>query len=160
MTARSWLIGTACALLSLVGCATAPAPTTVAETAASRPELSTLNKLVNESGLADTLKGPGPFTMFAPTDEAFKSVPPATMEKLAKDKELLKSVLSFHVVGNKLAAAEVKNGHVKSLQGANLAVSKSGDFVTVEDAVVTQADVLASNGVVHEIDRVLMPPLK
>lgn len=160
MTARHWLVATACALLSLVGCATTPAPQTVAETTASRPELSTLNKLVNESGLAETLKGPGPFTMFAPTDEAFKAVPPATMEKLAKDKELLKSVLSFHVVNNKMAAAEVKNGNVKSLQGANLAVSKSGDFVTVEDAVVTQADVPATNGVVHEIDRVLMPPHK
>jgi uncharacterized surface protein with fasciclin (FAS1) repeats len=160
MNARQWLVTAACALLAFTGCATAPQPTTIAETTAAKPELSTLNKLVNDAGLADTLKGPGPYTVFAPTDEAFKAVPPATMAKLASDKDLLKSVLSFHVLNNKLAAADVKNGPAKTLQGANVALSKSGDFVTIEDAVVTQADVPATNGVVHVIDRVLIPPTK
>ena len=160
MNARTWLAASTLAVLALTGCATSPKPTNLAETAAAKPELSTFTKLVNEAGIADTLSGPGPYTVFAPTDEAFKSLPPATLAKLSGDKTLLKSVLNYHVLQSKMVAAEVKNGPVKTLQGANLAVSKSGDFVTVEDAVVTQADVPATNGVVHVIDRVLMPPLK
>ncbi|HEX6708076.1 MAG TPA: fasciclin domain-containing protein [Albitalea sp.] len=158
MIKRSRALASACLALSLAACATAPQPTNIANTTAQRPELSTLTKLVNDAGLADTLKGPGPYTVFAPTDEAFKAVPAKTMTALANDKALLKSVLSYHVVPSKLPSAEVKNGPAKSVQGANLALSKSGTFVTVEDAVVTQADVPATNGVVHIIDRVLMPP--
>lgn len=144
----------------LQGCATTGSPLTVADTAAKTPQLSTLNKLIAEAGLADTLRGPGPYTVFAPSDEAFKAVPAKTMTELAGNKELLKSVLSYHVVPGKVPAAEVKNGNVKTVQGANVALAKSGTFVTVEDAMVTQADVPASNGVVHVIDRVLMPPKK
>jgi uncharacterized surface protein with fasciclin (FAS1) repeats len=144
----------------LQGCATISAPATVTDTAARTPQLSTLNKLIADAGLADTLRGPGPYTVFAPSDEAFKAVPAKTMSELAGNKELLKSVLSYHVVAGKVAAAEVKNGNVKTVQGANVALAKSGTFVTVEDAMVTQADVPASNGVVHVIDRVLMPPKK
>jgi uncharacterized surface protein with fasciclin (FAS1) repeats len=160
MTIRTWMLASALAVLTFTGCATTPQPTTVADTAAAKPELSTFTKLVNEAGIADTLKGPGPYTLFAPTDDAFKSVPPATMAKLSADKALLKSVLSYHVVENKLPKAEVKNASVKTLQGGNVALSRSGDFVTIEDAVVTQADVQATNGVVHVIDRVLMPAIK
>ena len=150
---------TALASLALVaGCATTPAPTTITETAARTPQLSTLNKLINDAGLADTLRGAGPFTVFAPSDDAFKAVPVATLDALAKDKERLKAVLSYHVLAGQVMAADVKNGAVKTVQGANVALSKSGTFVTVEDAVVTMADVPASNGVVHVIDRVLMPP--
>ena len=158
MMKRSRLLAGACVALFLAACATAPQTTTIAETTAQRPELSTLNKLVNDAGLADTLEGPGPYTVFAPTDEAFKAVPAKTMTALANDKALLKSVLSYHVIPNKVASTEVKNGPAKTVQGANVALSKSGTFVTVEDAVVTQADVPATNGVVHIIDRVLMPP--
>jgi uncharacterized surface protein with fasciclin (FAS1) repeats len=143
---------------ALAGCATSPAPATIADTAARTPQLSTLTKLINDAGLADTLRGPGPFTVFAPTDDAFKAVPAKTLEDLAKDKELLKSVLTFHVLPGNVPAAEVKNGAAKTVQGANVALSRSGTFVTVEEAVVTQADVKASNGVVHVIDRVLIPP--
>jgi len=160
MKIRTWMLASAMAALTFTGCATTPQPTTIADTAAAKPELSTFTKLVNEAGIADTLKGPGPYTLFAPTDDAFKSVPPATMAKLSADKALLKSVLSYHVVENKLPKAEVKNASVKTLQGGNVALSRSGDFVTVEDAVVTQPDVAATNGVVHVIDRVLMPPIK
>ncbi len=144
----------------LQGCATPAGPVSVADTAAKTPQLSTLNKLIAEAGLADTLRGPGPYTVFAPSDEAFKSVPAKTMTELAANKELLKSVLSYHVVPGKVPAAEVKNGNVKTVQGTNVALAKSGTFVTIEDAMVTQADVPASNGVVHVIDRVLMPPKK
>lgn len=149
----------AVALVALLGgCATTPAPTTITDTAARTPQLSTLTRLLNEAGLADTLRGAGPFTVFAPSDAAFKAVPAATMAQLASDKDMLRSVLTFHVVPGKVLAAEVKNGPVKSVQGANLALSRAGTFVTVEDAVVQVADVPVTNGVVHIIDTVLIPP--
>jgi uncharacterized surface protein with fasciclin (FAS1) repeats len=147
-----------CALALVTGCATTPAPTPLASTVAATPQLQTLSKLLADAGLTDTLNGTGPFTLMAPSDEAFKAVPAKTLAELAADKNLLKSVLSFHVLPSKLMAADVKNGNLKSVQGANLALARAGSFVTVEDAVVTQADVSASNGVVHIIDKVLMPP--
>jgi uncharacterized surface protein with fasciclin (FAS1) repeats len=146
------------ASLLAVACATAPEPVTVADTAARTPQLSTLNRLIADAGLAETLRSPGPFTVFAPNDEAFKAVPAKTMAELSADKALLKALLTYHVLPGKVAAAEVKNGNAKTVHGANLALAKAGNMVTVEDAVVTQPDVVASNGVVHVIDRVLMPP--
>jgi uncharacterized surface protein with fasciclin (FAS1) repeats len=149
----------ACALAALAGCATAPpAPVTITETAARTPQLSTLTRLINEAGLADTLKGPGPFTVFAPSDEAFKAVPAKTMAELAANKDRLKAVLTYHVVPGKVMAADVKTGNVKTVQGANIGVARAGTFVTVDEALVTQADVAASNGVVHIIDKVVLPP--
>lgn len=142
------------------GCATTPAPTTIADTAARTPQLSTLNKLINDAGLADTLRGSGPYTVFAPSDDAFKAVPAKTMQELASNKDLLKAVLTYHVLPAKVAAAEVRNGNAKTVNGANVALASAGAFVTVEDAVVQQADLPATNGVVHVIDRVLMPPKK
>lgn len=150
----------AAAVALLAGCATSPTPATIADTAAKTPQLSTLNRLITDAGLADTLRGPGPYTVFAPSDEAFKALPARTLSELSTDKERLKSVLSFHVVPGKMLAAEVKNGNAKSVQGTSLALAKAGGFVTVEDAMVTQADVPATNGVVHIIDRVLVPPKK
>lgn len=160
MTHRIWLLPAALVLALAAGCATTSAPATIAETAARTPELSTLNKLINDTGLAQTLSAEGPYTVFAPSDAAFKAVPAKTMDELAKDKELLKSVLTYHVVPGKLASSDVKNGNTKTVQGANVALAKAGTFVTVEDAMVTQADLPATNGVVHVIDRVLMPPKK
>jgi len=142
----------------LAACATPPTPAPITETAARTPQLSTLARLIGEAGLADTLRGSGPFTVFAPSDEAFKAVPAATMQELARNPQLLKDVLTFHVLPGKVPSGEVKNGSAKTLQGGNVALSRAGSFVTVEDAVVTQADVPAANGVVHVIDRVLMPP--
>jgi uncharacterized surface protein with fasciclin (FAS1) repeats len=143
----------------LAGCATSPpAPLSIADTAARTPQLSTLNRLIADAGLADTLRAAGPYTVFAPSDDAFKAVPAKTMAELAADKALLKSVLSYHLLPGKVSAADVKNGNAKTVQGANLALARAGTVVTVEDAVVTQPDVAASNGVVHVIDRVLMPP--
>jgi len=160
MNKRTWLLaGAAVALAALAGCATAPSPVSVTDTVARTPQLSTLAKLINDAGLAETLRGTGPYTLFAPTDDAFKAVPVATLEALGKDRERLKAVLAYHVVAGQVMAADVKNGPAKTLQGGNVALSKSGTFVTVEDAVVTQADVPATNGVVHVIDRVLMPPV-
>lgn len=152
--------GLALAAVLLAGCATAPAPAPITATAARTPQLSTLTKLIADAGLQDTLSGPGPYTVFAPSDEAFKAVPAKTLAELAADKNKLKAVLSYHVVAARLPSGEVKNGSVKSVQGANLALANAGAFVTVEDAVVQQADVVATNGVVHIIDRVLMPPTR
>ena len=145
----------------MLACATpSPAPVSIADTAARTPQLSTLNKLMLDAGLADTLRGTGPYTVFAPSDEAFKALPAKTLADLAADKELLKSVLSYHVIAGKVTAAEIQNASVKTVQCASLTVAKAGTFVTADDAVVQQADVAASNGVIHVIDKVLMPPKK
>jgi uncharacterized surface protein with fasciclin (FAS1) repeats len=147
-------------LALLAACASTPTqqPVSVAETIAHDPQLSTLNTLVQKAGLADTLKAAGPYTVFAPTNEAFQAVPAKTMDELGKDPAKLKNVLAYHVLPTRLAAAEVKNGNVKTTQGANLALARAGEFVTVEEAMVQTADIAASNGVVHKVDRVLMPP--
>ena len=128
---------------ALAGCATtdAPkAPVSVADTIAADPALSTLNGLVKQAGLTDALKGAGPYTVFAPTNDAFKAV------------------LNYHVLPAKMTAAQVKNGKTKTANGADLQLSKAGEFVTVEEALVQTADINATNGVVHTVDRVLMPP--
>ncbi|AKJ28914.1 fasciclin domain-containing protein [Caldimonas brevitalea] len=161
MNRTNWLLACCAALVAtLIGCASSPASTPIADATAANPQLTTLNKLVQDAGLANTLRGAGPYTVFAPSDEAFKQLPKATLDALAQDKAQLKSLLSYHVVAGKLSTAEVQNGSVKTLQGAALALSKAGSYVTVEDAMVLQSDVPASNGVVHVIDRVLVPPKK
>jgi uncharacterized surface protein with fasciclin (FAS1) repeats len=144
----------------LAACATQPAsaPASVADTIARDPQLSTLHGLVARAGLADTLKAAGPYTVFAPTNAAFQAVPAKTMDELAGNPARLKEVLSYHVVPTRMAAADVKPGNVKTAQGASLALSRAGDFVTVEEAMVEKADIAATNGVVHKVDRVLMPP--
>lgn len=144
--------------LTLAGCATKPAPVSVADTIAANPSLSTLNSLVVKAGLTDMLKGTGPFTVFAPTNEAFKAVPAKTMDDLAKNPAQLKAVLAYHVVPAKVMAADVKNSKAKSAHGADLNLAVAGTFVTVEDGMVETADINATNGVVHTLDRVLIPP--
>ena len=147
-------------LALLTACATQPAatPVSVADTIAHNPNLSTLNGLVAKSGLADTLKATGPYTVFAPTNDAFKAVPAKTMDELAKDPAKLKALLNYHVVPSKMMSADIKNGNAKTAEGGNVALSKAGEFVTVEDAMVQQSDIVATNGVVHTVDRVLTPP--
>ena len=142
----------------ITGCATSATPASVADTIATDPKLSTLNSLVTKTGLTETLKGAGPFTVFAPSNEAFAKVPAKTMEDLGKDPAKLKAVLTYHVVAGKVMAADVKNGNSKTVNGANIALSKAGDFVTVEDAMVQTADIAATNGVIHVVDSVLIPP--
>ncbi|TWO71977.1 fasciclin domain-containing protein [Caenimonas sedimenti] len=144
----------------LAACATQPAatPVSVADTIAHDPQLSTLNSLVVKAGLTDTLKAAGPYTVFAPTNAAFSAVPAKTLEDLGKDPARLKAVLSYHVLPMKVMAAEVKPGNAKTAEGANVALARAGEFVTVEEAMVEKADIAATNGVVHKVDRVLMPP--
>ncbi|MEY4564581.1 MAG: hypothetical protein RLZZ618_3858 [Pseudomonadota bacterium] len=146
------------AALMLSACASAPAPKNLADTIATTPQLSTLNRLVVSAGLTSTLQGPGPLTVFAPSDDAFKALPAKTLESLSTDKVALAKLLSFHVVPATVLSADAKNGNVKTVQGANVAVFKAGPFLTVEDAVVTTADTVATNGVVQIIDRVLTLP--
>jgi uncharacterized surface protein with fasciclin (FAS1) repeats len=157
---RRSLMGLAAAgAMALLGaCATTPAPTTIADTAARTPQLSTLSRLLGEAGLADTLRGAGPFTVFAPTDEAFKALPAATLQQLAADKERLRAVLTYHVVPGRTLAADIKTGNVKTVNGAEVQLSRAGTFATFDEAVVTAADVPVTNGVVHIIDKVILPP--
>ena len=149
---------TAAVVATLSGCATPSKPMSVADTLAAKPELSTLSSLIVKAGLTDTLKGTGPFTVFAPTNAAFAKVPAKTMEDLGKDPARLKAVLTYHVVPGKVMAADVKNSNAKTVNGANIALSKAGTFVTVEDGMVQAADLQATNGVIHTIDSVLIPP--
>lgn len=144
--------------IAMTGCATTPTPVSVADTIAANPSLSTLNGLVAKAGLTDMLKGAGPYTVFAPTNDAFKAVPAKTMDELGKNPAQLKAVLAYHVVPSKVMAADVKNGKTKSANGAELNLSRAGTFVTVEEGMVETADISATNGVVHTLDRVLMPP--
>lgn len=144
----------------LGACATKPMPANLADNVANNPSLSTFNTLVMQAGMMETLKSAGPYTVFAPTNDAFKAVPAATMAALGKDSAKLKDVLSYHIVPGKMMAADVKNSNAKTLQGANLALAKAGDFVIVENATVVAANLDATNGVVHTIDTVLMPPVK
>jgi uncharacterized surface protein with fasciclin (FAS1) repeats len=146
----------------VAACATQPmtAPVSVADTIARDPQLSTLDGLVKQSGLAETLKVGGPYTLFAPTNDAFRAVPAKTMDELAHNPSRLKDVLSYHLVAGKMMSAEVRNGNAKTAEGSNLALSKAGEFVTVEEAMVQHADIVATNGVVHTVDRVLMPPVR
>lgn len=144
----------------LSACATAPAPAPLTETLGRAPQLSTFNRLVAEAGLSEQLRAAGPLTVFAPSDEAFKAVPAKTLEALVADKAQLKAVLSYHIVAAKLPAAEVRNSNQKTLQGGTIALARAGDFVTVDEAIVQQADINATNGVAHVLDRVLMPPKK
>jgi len=159
MIRRSTLIAFAAAGL-LAACATTPSPAPLADTLARDPQLSTFNRLAAQAGLTDELRAAGPLTVFAPSDEAFKAVPAKTMEALAADPAQLKAVLSHHIVDGRWASADVKPGAVKSRQGGSLTLAKAGSFVTVDEAVVQQADVVATNGVVHVVDRVLMLPKK
>ena len=107
--------------------------------------------------MVDTLKGKGPFTVFAPTDEAFAKVPKADLDALLKDKAKLTAVLTYHVVPGKVMAKDVKAGQVKTVQGSNITVSTSSGGVSVNNAKVVKTDIVADNGVIHVIDTVIMP---
>lgn len=123
-------------------------------------ELSTFVKLIESAGMADAISA-GNLTVFAPTDEAFKAVPSATLDKLAKDAELLKSVLNYHILPGKTMSSAVEGSvAAPTLNGAKLGLGRAGDFVTADDAMVITADQEVAGSVVHKIDRVLMPAVK
>ena len=128
----------------------------IVDTAVKAGSFKTLVAAVQAAGLVDTLKGPGPFTVFAPSDEAFAKIPKATLDALLADKAALTKVLTYHVVPGKVMAKDVKAGMVKTVQGQELKLSTSPG-VMVDQSKVVATDVAASNGVIHVIDTVLMP---
>jgi uncharacterized surface protein with fasciclin (FAS1) repeats len=128
----------------------------IVDTAVGAGTFKTLASALTAAGLIDTLKGKGPFTVFAPTDEAFAKIPKADLDALLKDKAKLTAVLTYHVVPGKVMAADVKAGKVKTVQGSELTVSTAGG-VMVDRAKVTATDIVADNGVIHVIDSVIMP---
>jgi len=133
----------------------------IVDTAVAAGNFETLVTAVKAAGLVKTLKGKGPFTVFAPTDEAFKKLPEGTVEGLLKKIPKLKSVLTYHVVAGKVKAADaMKLKSAKTVQGKEITISVSGFFskkVKVNDATVVKADIEADNGVIHVIDKVLLP---
>jgi uncharacterized surface protein with fasciclin (FAS1) repeats len=128
----------------------------IVDTAVAAGNFKTLATALGVAGLVDTLKGKGPFTVFAPTDEAFAKIPKADLDALLKNKAKLTAVLTYHVVAGKVMAADVKAGKVKTVQGSELTVSTSGG-VMVDKAKVIKTDIVADNGVIHVIDTVIMP---
>lgn len=141
--------------------AAAAAPKDIVDTAVAAGSFKTLATALTEAGLIATLKGAGPFTVFAPTDEAFAKIPKKDLDALLKDKKKLTAVLTYHVVPGKVMAADVlklKDGtKVKSVEGREITVGLKGGKVTVDSANVTATDIAASNGVIHVIDSVIMP---
>lgn len=132
---------------------------TIVDVAASAGQFSTLLAAIEAAGLEATLRGPGPFTVFAPTDAAFAALPDGTVEALLMDKAGLTSILTYHVVSGRVMAADVvKLTEAMTVNGEKVAVVVGRDGVTVNGAKVVQTDIAASNGVIHVIDQVLMPP--
>ena len=137
--------------------ALADKPKDIVDTAVAAGNFTTLATALKAAGLIDTLKGPGPFTVFAPTDEAFAKLPAGTVEALLKDKAKLTSILTYHVVAGKVSAKQVmKMSSAKTVNGQSIAITHEKG-VKVNDANVIKADVPASNGVIHVIDTVILP---
>jgi uncharacterized surface protein with fasciclin (FAS1) repeats len=144
---------------------TAPAEKTIVEIAAGNPDFSTLVSAVQAAGLAETLSGEGPYTVFAPTNEAFAKLPAGTLDTLLQpaSKEQLTAILTYHVVAGDIMAADVEPGPVTTVNGATFTVSTDGGDVIITDgqgnqSKVVTTDIVASNGVIHVIDTVLLPP--
>lgn len=132
----------------------------IVDTAVAAGSFKTLAAALQAAGLVDTLKGAGPFTVFAPTDQAFAKLPAGTVENLLKpeNREKLKAILTYHVVAGNVTAAQVtKLKSAKTVQGSEVKISVSGGKVMVDNANVVKTDITASNGVIHVIDTVIMP---
>jgi hypothetical protein len=132
----------------------------IVDTAVAAGSFNTLVTAVKAAGLVDTLKGAGPFTVFAPTDEAFAKLPAGTVEALLKDTDKLKDILLYHVVSGKVMAADVvKLTTAKTVEGKNVRIKVSGSDVMLNGTTkVVKTDIVCSNGVIHVIDAVIMPP--
>jgi len=141
----------------MVGGAPMYASKDIIDNAVNSKDHTTLVAAVKAADLVETLKGKGPFTVFAPTDEAFAKLPAGTIEALLQDKQKLAQVLTYHVVPGKVTASQVKPGNIKTVQGQSLNVRAEGGAVTVDNARVIKTDVMASNGVIHVIDSVVLP---
>jgi uncharacterized surface protein with fasciclin (FAS1) repeats len=159
-------IGTSLLAATATARSTAPASKAgteadIVQTAVAAGKFKTLTKLLKRAGLVSALQQPGPYTVFAPTDAAFKKVPKKTLNTLLHNKAKLKAVLLYHVVAGKVTAADVvKLQSAKTLNGKSVRIRVSGSNVFVNKSKVTKADVMASNGVIHVINRVLTPPAR
>lgn len=133
---------------------------TIIEVASANDSFKTLVAAIKAADLAETLSGEGPFTVFAPSEEAFAALPPGTVDTLLKpeNKDKLVKILSYHVVPAKAVSTDLESGEVTTVAGDPVKVTVEGGGVTVNDASVVQADVMGSNGVIHVIDKVLLPP--
>jgi uncharacterized surface protein with fasciclin (FAS1) repeats len=130
----------------------------IVETAVAAGSFNTLVTAVKEAGLVETLSGPGPFTVFAPTDDAFKKLPAGTISALLQDKEKLTAILTYHVVAGKVMAADVVNlTSAKTVNGQSITIKVSDGTVMVDGAQVVKTDIVCSNGVIHVIDAVILP---
>jgi uncharacterized surface protein with fasciclin (FAS1) repeats len=135
-------------------------PKDVVDTAIAAGSFTTLVKAIQAAGLVETLKGPGPFTVFAPTDDAFRKLPAGTLESLLQDKEKLTAVLTYHVVAGKVLASDVvKLSSAKTVQGQSVAIDATNG-VHINNAKVVKADIQTSNGVIHVIDTVILPSME
>ena len=145
----------------LAGCAEEPAQEemNIVETAVDAESFETLVLALQSTGLDETLSGEGPFTVFAPTDEAFEALPEGTLEDLLEDEEALTEVLTYHVVAGEYMSSDITDmTSAETVQGEEIAIEVSDGSVMVNDANVIQADIETSNGVIHVIDKVIMPP--
>jgi uncharacterized surface protein with fasciclin (FAS1) repeats len=147
------------ALIVSLGLVTVSSAKTIVEIAAGSPDHTTLVAAVKAAGLAETLSGPGPFTVFAPTNAAFAKLPAGTVESLLKpeNKAKLVAILTYHVVPAKVLAADVKTGDAPTVNGKTLTIKADSYGVKVNNATVTATDLVGSNGVIHVIDTVILP---
>ncbi len=165
MNTKLKIVGVAAAIaialsasIASVGAANRTATKDIVDTAVAAGSFKTLAAALQAAGLIETLKGAGPFTVFAPTDEAFAKLPAGTVEALLKDKEKLTKILLYHVVSGKVMAKDVvKLKSAKTVQGSAVKISALNGKVMVDNAHVITADVAASNGVIHVIDTVILP---
>jgi uncharacterized surface protein with fasciclin (FAS1) repeats len=177
MKTRLAIVGFAVAAIALAGCssssddseASSPSPSaeesmaagdTIVDVAAGNEDFETLVAAVGAAGLAETLSGDGPFTVFAPTDEAFAALGQETIDLLLlpSNKEALTGILTYHVLDTEVMSADIEPGAVETVNGATVEITTADGGVQVGGATVIQADVEASNGVIHAIDAVLLPP--
>lgn len=157
MLRRTFIAATAAATMSTAAFADGHTMDIV-DTAIANGSFTTLVAAVEAAGLVDTLKGEGPFTVFAPTDEAFAALPDGTVEALLADPEALAAILTYHVVAGKVMSTDLSDGMTAAtVNGADITIGTEGG-VTVNDANVVAADVEASNGVIHVLDAVILPP--
>ena len=140
-----------------VATATMAAEKDIVDTASSAGSFNTLVVAIQKAGLVETLKGDGPFTVFAPTDAAFAKIPQSQLEAILADKAILTKILTYHVVAGKVMAADVKAGPAKSVEGDNITITIGNGGVMVDKAHVIKTDIAASNGVIHVIDSVMIP---
>lgn len=145
------------AILSLLLAHTQAVAADLVEAASKATELKMFTSAIEAAGMKDELREKGPYTIFAPSDAAFGKLPKGTMEALMKDREKLRELLEHHIIPGKFTVSEVKPGEVNTLEGSTVKLTSDNGKVTVDGANVTQSDIMADNGIVHEIDTVILP---